>query len=340
MRIAVVSFAHVHAESYLRELASRSDVDVIGCDPDGTGPDRGRDLAARFGVPYAATLADVVAWRPDAVVVASENSHHRPLVEWAAGHGLDVLCEKPIATSVADGIAMVEACERAGVALMIAYPARFSPAVAAVQTALSGAALGPVRTLYGSNNGKSPVSARDWFGDPQRAGGGSIIDHTVHLADLLDLLFDGDLPVDVFAAGNDLLFPELAVESAGIVSVRYDGGRVATIECGWSQPSADPRWGGLDLTLVGDEGILELDLFPTVARGYLDGEGVALGAGIDLDALMIDEFISALRTGRSPQPDGRSALRSLAIVEAAYRSIDSGEVIHLDPAVRRAIAVA
>lgn len=330
MRIAVVSFAHVHAESYLQQLALRDDVEVIGCDPGHSATaGRGRELAGRTGVRLVETLDDVVDWAPDAVVVAAENDQHRWHVEWAASHGFHVLCEKPLATTVADARAMVDACETAGVRLMVAYPARFSPAFAELRDAVARGDLGDVRAAHGSNLGKSPVGLRDWFGDPARSGGGSIMDHTVHLADLLDVLFDGALPLDVYADANSLLFDALVVESAGLVSVRYAGDRVATIECGWTQPPAHPAWGGLDLTVIGDAAVMEFDAFPPLAEGFVAGVPAILSVGPDLDALMIDAFISALREGRAPQPDGWSGLRSLAVVEAAYaswRSHDTAEV--------------
>jgi predicted dehydrogenase len=187
-----------------------------------------------------------------------------------------------------------------------------------------------VRAAHGRNPGKNPTGLREWFGDPALAGGGALMDHTVHLADLLDLLFDGALPLDVHAQANSLLFDGLAVESAGLVSVQYAGDRVATIEAGWTQPPAHPAWGGLDLTVIGDSGIMEFDAFPPLAQGYAGSEPVILHAGPDLDGLMIDAFIGSLREGTAPQPDGWSGLRSLAVVESAYASWRSRDIARVD----------
>jgi len=326
-----VSFAHVHAEAYLQQLMLRDDVEVIGCDPGhSTTAGRGHELADRTGVQLVDTLDDVVAWGPEAVIIAAETDQHRPYVEWAAAHGFHVLCEKPLATTVADARAMVDACAAAGVHLMVAYPARFSPAFTELRATVARGELGSVRAAHGSNLGKNPVGLRDWFGDPARSGGGALMDHTVHLADLLDVLFDEALPLDVYADANSLLFDDLAVESAGLVSVRYAGDRVATIEAGWTQPPAHPAWGGLDLTVIGDAAVMEFDAFPPLAEGFTGSAPVILQAGPDLDALMIDAFISALREGRAPQPDGWSGLRSLAVVEAAYASWRSHETAKVD----------
>lgn len=331
MKVAVVSFAHVHASAYLQLLAQRDDIDVVGCDPGHSSTiGRGRDLAEHSGATYLESLSDVVAWGPRAVVIAAENSEHRRYTEWAAEHGFHVLCEKPLATTVADARAMIDACQAGGVSLMVAYPARFAPGFVQLRAAVANGDLGTVRAAHGSNPGKSPVGLRDWFGDPEQSGGGAIMDHTVHLADLLDELFEGALPLDVYADGNSLLFDDLAVESAGLVSVRYEGDRVATIECGWTQPPEHPAWGGLDLTLIGDRAVVEFDAFPPAGSGYVAGAPALLPSGPDLDSLLLDEFISAIRDDRTPQPDGWSGLRSLAVVEAAYASWRTGDVAVVD----------
>ena len=334
LRIALLSFAHVHAESYATELAARDDVEVLGYDPidpvDPVDEARGARFAERHGIPLAADLDEVAAWGPDAVLVASENSRHRDLVEWAAAHGCHVLCEKPIATTLDDARAMIEACDRAGVSLMIAYPARFAPSYLALRASVRRGDLGEVIATHGSNNGKCPVPAHPWFGDPALSGGGSVIDHTVHLADLLDDLFDGVPAARVHAAANDILFEDLGVESAGIVSIEYADGRIATIECGWTHSMADPTWGGLDLTVVGDRAVVELDAFPPLATGYLDDAPAMLTGGVNLDAALLEAFLSAVREGRSAQPDGRAGLRSLAIAEAAYRSLATAAEVVVD----------
>lgn len=173
LRIAVLSFAHTHALSYVHALNAMPGVELIAADPDGaTAPDdapRGATLAAELGVAYVETYDEAFAWKPDAVVIAAENSRHRALVERAAAAGVHVLCEKPLATTVEDAIAMREACERAGVILMVAYPVRFAPSVRDAIAELRSGRLGTVLGVTGINNGKLPQD-RAWFTDPELAG--------------------------------------------------------------------------------------------------------------------------------------------------------------------------
>ncbi|MER7203516.1 Gfo/Idh/MocA family oxidoreductase, partial [Streptomyces sp. NPDC000188] len=140
MKVGVLSFAHVHAGGFARLLDGMEGVEVLAADPDtdlaAPGEVRGREFADRLGVAYANSYEELFAWGPDKVVVCSENVRHRPLVELAAAHGVDVLCEKPLATTEEDGAAMVEACRAAGVRLAVAHPVRFSPAYTAVRAAV------------------------------------------------------------------------------------------------------------------------------------------------------------------------------------------------------------
>jgi predicted dehydrogenase len=339
VRVAVLSFAHVHAETYVKLLRDRDDVEVVTADPYAPpgDPDRGPALADRLGVPYAGSWDEVFAGPLDAVIVTSENSRHRPLVERAAAAGAHVLCEKPLATMETDAVAMIEACRAAGVALMTAYPVRFDPAFGALRQALADGSLGALVSVHGTNNGSNPARSRSWFGDRELAGGGAMTDHTVHIADLMDVLLDGDQAEEVYAQANSVLDADLTtelgldVETAGLVTVRYPGGTVAAIDCSWSHPPAHPTWGGLTLTCVGQRAVVEFDAFPRLLGGFDSATARTRWepGGADLDGAMLEEFLDAVRTGRHPRPDGEAGLRGLRIVLAAYESLRTGSPVRL-----------
>ncbi|WP_334153156.1 Gfo/Idh/MocA family protein [Microbacterium sp.] len=334
LRIAVLSFAHTHALSYVHALRGMPGVELIAADPDGaSAPDdapRGAELAAQLGVDYVDTYDGAFAWKPDAVVIAAENSRHRALVERAAAEGVHVLCEKPLATTVADAIAMREACERAGVILMVAYPVRFAPAVRDAIGELRSGRLGRVLGITGINNGTLPQD-RAWFTDPELAGGGALVDHVVHCADLLDELL-GERATSVRAVSNGILHAQrdLTVETGGLVTIQYPSGVVATIDCSWSWPLSSPTWGGLTLQIVAERGTLTVSPFAKGVAGH-DAHGETWApVGADLDALLLEEFVAAVRDGRRPQPDAGVGIRTVEIVKAAQASASrGGEVVAL-----------
>ncbi|GAB3794792.1 Gfo/Idh/MocA family oxidoreductase [Humibacter antri] len=330
MRVGIISFAHTHAASYAAILRDRSDVECRVTDPGHVsrpeGESGGRELAEAIGVGYLDTIDELLAWRPDAVIVCSENARHVGDVERAAAAGAHILCEKPLATTGEDARRIVDACERAGVLLMTAFPVRFTPQFAELRRLLGRAALGEVLTISGANNGRLPVE-RAWFTDPVLAGGGAIADHTVHIADLIFGLFPEARAEEVFAVENRLLHPERDVETAGLVSIRYSNGVTAVIDCSWSVPEHYPTWGGLTMRIVAERGTAELAPFAERVDGFgeSDRAPIWLPHGADLDASMLDEFLSAVAEGRPPVPSGWDGMRAVEVVLAAYESIATGK---------------
>ncbi|WP_323743088.1 Gfo/Idh/MocA family oxidoreductase [Curtobacterium sp. VKM Ac-2887] len=334
LKIAVMSFAHTHAIGYLTALAAMPGVEVRGADPGGvsTGETvvelRGRDLADELGVDYAETYDELLAWGPDAVVVTSENARHRELVEAAATAGAHVLCEKPLATTWEDGLAIRDAVEAAGVVLMVAFPVRFTSAFDKLRAAHDSGALGQLFSVRGANNGMLPLT-RSWFTEPELSGGGAIVDHVVHIADLLEGLM-GSAPVTVTAVANRTLHAARAqAETAGLVTITYANGVVAAIDCSWSKPDTSAVWGGLTLDVAGTGGTVSLDFFGAAARGIVAETGLPIESryGADPDAAMLRTFVDAVRAGVQPQPDVHVGLRTLSIVLAAQESVVSGRTV-------------
>ena len=331
MKIGIMSFAHVHAAGYARLLAGIPGVEVVAADPGEHSDDevRGAMLAAELGVYYLEDYEDLFTWEPDAVIITSENARHRADVERAAAAGAHILCEKPLATSWEDGLAIRDAVARAGVIAMIAHPVRFSSDFATLQAEYRAGALGELVAVRGANNGMLPTG-RDWFTDPQRAGGGALADHVVHIADLVDAL-TGATPVRVTATSNRLLYPDRDAESAAVVLVEYSDGMIAALDSSWSVPQQAPAWGGLQMSVVGTGGTVDVDFFGSAARGVTaSGRAVEARYGADLDAAMLNCFLDAVRTGVPPQPDVDAGLRTLSIVLAAQESARTGRTVDVE----------
>lgn len=309
LTVAILSVQHVHAAGYAAALAARDDVRLLVADPDGLGHDGPGEVVDSYAAAWDA--------RPDAVIVCSTNVDHRDLVLEAARRGVAVLCEKPLATTPADAEAMVAACAQAGVVLMTAYPVHFSPAVAALRKALTSGRIGEVVGITGVNNGKLP-RGRGWFTDTSLAGGGALADHVVHVAEVLDAVL-GE-PATVHAVSNRLLHADRAGEGAetgGLVTLTYPSGLVATIDCSWSMPDDAPTWGGVSIQALGTAGQVRVEPFAERVEGF----GQWHPYGPDLDALLLDAFLGAVRSGITVEPSGEVGLRTVRVVEAAQRSV-------------------
>src|SRR5689334_24449335 len=168
LRVGIASFAHVHAPAYARALSQIAGATIAGIWDDDVA--RGSSAAAEHGAHFYARLDDLLA-AVDTLIVTAENTRHHQLVLAAAAAGVHVLCEKPLATSAADGEAMIRACAAAGVRLGTAFPARYSDPVRQLRAAIQAGALGETLMIRATNRGAYPGG---WFGDPTLAGGGAI----------------------------------------------------------------------------------------------------------------------------------------------------------------------
>ena len=317
LRVGLLSYAHVHAPALATTLRELDHVEFTGIhDEDHV---RGRAAAEEHGSRWHANLDGLLA-ASEAVVIASTNVDHRRYTEAAAAKGVHVLSEKPLATTVADGRAMIEACRRAGVQLGVAFPVRSSPAVIALKEAIAGGVLGRIRAVRATNPGQYPGL---WFGDKRLAGGGAVMDHTVHAADVIRWLV-GDEFARVQAELGAFIYG-LEVEDCGVLTCDLAGGAFASIDCSWSRPQTFPTWGGVTLHVVGDKGTVDVDVFRQALTHYDDTTGRArlVGWGDDLTARMVADFARAILAGRDVPIGGEDGLRALEVAIAAYRSAET-----------------
>ncbi len=110
MKIGILSFAHLHAESYIGNLRAIPGVEMIGIADEDLA--RGQHFADQFDTQLYPSYEALLAEKPDGVVICSENSKHRPLVEMAAQAGVHILCEKPLATNLEDAQAILDICQK------------------------------------------------------------------------------------------------------------------------------------------------------------------------------------------------------------------------------------
>jgi predicted dehydrogenase len=325
MRVGILGVAHLHVDAYIGNLRAAG-ADVVGVhDRDAL---RGRMWGARHGVTEHEDVDRLVAADLDAVVVCSETVHHAALVEKAAAAGCAVLCEKPLGVGPEDSARIVAACERAGVPLMTAFPVRFHPAVQQLRALVNSGGLGALRALNGTNQSVMPLRERAWFADPVLAGGGAMMDHIVHLADVFSWLL-GAAPERVYAVGNRVVHSEVVtVETSGLVMLDYADGVFASIDCSWNRPLDYPTWGGIGLSVVGDGGTAEVDAMRQRLTRF--GGGSSFGWtpwGVDINQLMIDDFLAAVREGREPAVTGRDGLIATTVALAALESAASGSPV-------------
>lgn len=326
LRIGLLSAAHGHAHSYLNCLRKRGDIELAGVYDDNIA--RGEDVALRHGAPFFPTVDALLDADLDGVIVCAENANHRPLVELAAAHVNAILCEKPIATTRSDAQAMIDACERHGARLQIAFPVRFAPAIQLLKQQLDQGELGQVYAVQTTNHGSMPGR---WFVDRSLAGGGAVMDHTVHVIDLLRWFWGAEVTEIYAEVGEGLLHPGLAIDDVGMLSFTLSNGIYGALDTSWSRPPSYPTWGDVKIEVTAERGVVYVDAFRQRLTVSSNQAGKTLWHewGSDMDQGLIDDFVDMIRTGRAPSISGVDGLRALEVALAAYQSAASGAPVRL-----------
>lgn len=323
VRIGIISLAHMHAYSYARAVKQLPNAELVGIYDD--NQDRGTKGAQSIGTKFFDTAEELLK-NVDGVIVCSENSYHRKWVELAAQYGKDILCEKPIATTVEDAEAMIKACEEANVRLQIAFPVRFSTPIRRVKEMLDQGAIGDLVAIRGTNHGQMPGG---WFVDKELAGGGAVMDHTVHVVDIVRW-FTGREVVSVYAEVDTMLY-DVNIDDCGMLGMEMEGGIIFSQDPSWSRPKSYPTWGNVTLHLVGTGGTISVDAFAQSLKVYDDraNKMVTQAYTEDMDLGLIQDFVEMLETGREPSITGFDGLQAMAVALAAYESAEQGQPVSL-----------
>jgi Oxidoreductase family, NAD-binding Rossmann fold len=125
----------------------------------------------------------------DAVVIATPPDSHAPLVRRALEHGVDVFCEKPIATSIADADEMVAAADRRGRVIVVDHVLRYNPLLRAVRRIQDAMDWTVIRFLFENDAADESLPREHWFWD-EATSGGIFIEHGVHFFDAAAMFID------------------------------------------------------------------------------------------------------------------------------------------------------
>ncbi|MBF6594592.1 MAG: Gfo/Idh/MocA family oxidoreductase [Thermaceae bacterium] len=329
MRLGILSFAHLHAEGYQAILKTLPGVELVGFSHEDEG--EGRRFADQYGLRRFAQPQDLLAEGLDGAIVCSENARHLELVELAAKARCQILCEKPIASNLKDAQAMKAVCEQNGVHFMTAFPMRFAPSTQSIRAAIGGGQLGQIYGVNGINHSEIPKAHRAWFADKELAGGGAVMDHVVHLADLLRWYF-GEVS-EVYAEVDNLFYPGEGVDTAGLLLIRLENGVQASIDCSWSRPTWYPRWGHLKMEVVGERGTAVMDSFAQYLNLYSRQAARAhswVGFGPNPDRAMLGEWLASICEKRPPSVGWNDGYQALRVALAAYASASTHAVVSLE----------
>jgi 1,5-anhydro-D-fructose reductase (1,5-anhydro-D-mannitol-forming) len=287
---------------------------------------RGAEFARRHGASsvytsYEALLANKSI---DVVAVATPNALHADQVVAAARRGKHVLCDKPLATSMTDGVRAVKECERVGVQLGVNFQYRHHPAFVQMHQWIVDGEVGQVQLVEFV---KSAPYRPGWRDDVRLAGRGVLTNVAVHAYDLLGFLLD-DQVVEVAAMWD--INSQMRLEGLVAAQLRFTRGVVAGAAC--SQLGTRDV---ADIHVYGTSGeIVGFRLAPHWPEAHLDlvtsaGTTSTNHANSETHKLAVAAYTDAVLEGRIPNPSGLDGLRSIELVEAIADAARNGQVVRL-----------
>jgi predicted dehydrogenase len=330
IRFGLISFAHMHANDYARALNQIHDATaearlVAVSDDD---HDRGKSKCSDFGVEqFFADYRDLLASDSvDAVIIASENSKHLEQVIAAIHAGKHIICEKPITVSTHAIDEMRTALEQSTkrIYFQTAFPMRYDASVAEAKRALDAGTLGAIKAISATNHGTFPGG---WFADRNLSGGGAVIDHTVHVADLIRLL-TGDEFASVRAYKGANLHENVDVEDNALLYAKLEKSNApVSIDCSWSRMPGWPIWGDVKVELVCEKGVLKIDCFNPHLDLVTNGKFSWQSMAEDLNLKMVRGFCHAVTSGIQPSACFNDGAAAAELAFAAYRSLNEGATV-------------
>ena len=313
-----------HIATFHSKMLRASGADVVWAGVHDVDAARSEAFARASGA-TACRTEDEVLDGADAVYVCTWTSEHPRLVAAAAERGLPLFCEKPLATNLADARTMAETVRAAGITNQVGLVLRRSPAFLALRDLVHDPAAGDLLTVVFRDDQWMPVPGAygsTWRGDVAKAGGGTLLEHSIHDLDLLEATL---APIVAVAARSGNRHGMAGIEDLMVVTLDFVGGATGTLTSIWHD--IEPR-GSLRRVEVFCERrwvSLEHDRTGPVCWSDADGGGGVLGE----EALGFGEnpdgaFVEAARAQGRAWPDFDVGVRAHEVADAIYRSAAAG----------------
>jgi UDP-N-acetyl-2-amino-2-deoxyglucuronate dehydrogenase len=267
-------------------------------------------LAASAGATAYDTLDAFLGHPMDIVVIGSPSGLHAEQAIAAVRRGLHVLVEKPLDVTTAKIDALIAEAARAGVQVGVIFQERLAPEVVALKRQIDSGELGTPLLISGHVKWYRPpeyYAASRWRGTPALDGGGVVMNQAIHTLDVMLHLFGEATRVTGRVATR---LHDVEVEDTAAALIEFANGAFGTFEASTAAYPGFPR----RIEVTGTKGTVVQE---EAARGATVGDATP-------HQRVFEDFIEAVKTGRGPACDAVEGRRSVALIEALYRSAKSG----------------
>jgi predicted dehydrogenase len=332
IRIGVIGCGKIAQVRHLPEYATNPNVQLVGYFDKNLA--RAKEMAAKYGGTAYESYFDLLK-NPeiDAVSVCVENHNHAEMSTAALYAGKHVLCEKPMAITLAECESMVSAAEYNGRHLMIGHNMRFDPVYRRAKEMLDDGVIGDIitfRTIYGNSGPEGWSMDGTWFFDKNKAAMGALSDMGIHKVDVMHYL-TGQKVIETTAKvltlnKRDEKGKLIGVDDNALCILRMSGGAVGTLAASWTIYGHECQ----STCLYGTKGIMLIytdQANPIVVR---DLSNTSTSYSFDTTqnrSGVIDEFVDALIHDREPEVSGREALATMRTIFASIRSSELGRTV-------------
>ncbi len=323
------------AKTQLHAWREIEDVELVAvCDIDAA---KAEQTAREFGAPAVYTDAEAMLGQEslDFVDIVTTPPSHRPLVELAAGHGLDVICQKPIAWSLDDARAMVEACRTAAVTFMVHENWRWQSPLREIKRLLDDGTIG--RPFFGRISFRSdfdPFAGQAWLRETPRF---VIIESGTHQLDVARFLFG---EASALFCQTTRINPAIKGEDVATIMMTMDE-MTCLVDLSFATATEHQTFPQTFVTIEGPDGVIrlgadyqlqlirsgsmEVRTLPDPEHAWTDRPWHVMQDS----ALKIQQhWVECLRAGQTPETTGEDNLRTLELVLGAYESAEKKEAYH------------
>ena len=342
IKIGIIGCGKIAQVRHLPEYAEHPEAQIAGLFDINLA--RAQELAEQYGAKaydsYEALLADPEI---QAVSVCAANFAHAEITIAALNAGKHVLCEKPMAVTLAECEAMVEAAKRNGKFLMIGHNQRLAKAHSTAKQLIDEGLIGRIvtfRTTFGHGGPETwsvDPGKNVWFFDKSKAAMGAMADLGIHKTDLIHYL-TGErvirttarvVTLDKRYANGELI----GVDDNSVCIYELTGGIMGTMAASWTHYGAEDN----STVLYGTKGIMKIYDDPACAIKVTLNDGQQLR--YDVEAIqtndnqtksgVIDLWMESLVSGTAPEISGESALAAMRAVFASIESSELGRTVEI-----------
>jgi predicted dehydrogenase len=279
-------------------------------------------FAARYGCQIAPSFEAILADPSiEAVILATPNDKHRRQIEAAAQHGKHVMVEKPIALTVADGIAATRACAQAGVLLAVGHQSRREAGARKLKSLVTSGELGEIIGVEANISTASGMTVKpgEWRWSREQCPGGPLIQIGIHHIDTLNYLF-GTI-TRVYGMQKHRVIPSI-IDDASVTLLEFENGILGHLTSHYATARA------IDIRILGTKANAIFDKVMGVTVRHDTRERVVRET-IPVDTVdpiceEMAEFARCIRSGGRPEVGGEEATFALAVVVAAIESNQRG----------------